>query len=399
MTVKGLDRGDEMNALQPDSLSPEAIPHQSAGCRSSRATDQLAEQVRFGSALTALAGMILSAALWDVADRWQIAVWAVSLISIYSLTLGLTLAYRKAAPDEIIANKWPYLFAASAILSGAGWGMAAIILFPVDALAHQIVLTLGLVAVSSVAVAIYYPLTCCYLPAIMAPLLPCAGRFFHGGTEFDMTIGVSIILVALALLLTARRLNISSGEALALKCEREELVLRLCKQVIAVKGLNEELSKENDERGKTATALAVARQELEHTLKWTRKLWMDAEVAGKAKSEFLAIMSHELRTPLNAIIGFSEILADQSFGGLNERQLNAASHIAVSGRHLLDLINNILDLAKIESAEMGIELTEMRVHEIMDKSLSLIRENAHRHELELKVKIPPEVANARVRGG
>lgn len=68
-------------------------------------------------------------------------------------------------------------------------------------------------------------------------------------------------------------------------------------------------------------------------------------------------MSHELRTPLNAIIGFSEILADQSFGGLNERQLNAASHIAVSGRHLLDLINNILDLAGIESAKMGIDLT------------------------------------------
>src|SRR5262249_13535916 len=80
-----------------------------------------------------------------------------------------------------------------------------------------------------------------------------------------------------------------------------------------------------------------------------------AEAANRAKSLFLANMSHELRTPLNAIIGFSEILFDKTFGELNSRQLKYVGHIQSSGRHLLQLINDILDLSKVEAGKM--ELT------------------------------------------
>ncbi len=83
-----------------------------------------------------------------------------------------------------------------------------------------------------------------------------------------------------------------------------------------------------------------------------------AETANRAKSKFLANMSHELRTPLNSIIGFSEVLVDQVFGILNEKQSRYVRNVTRAGRHLLSLINDILDLSKVEAGKMLLEPTD-----------------------------------------
>src|SRR5215831_1775281 len=98
------------------------------------------------------------------------------------------------------------------------------------------------------------------------------------------------------------------------------------------------------------------------------------EVASQHKSEFLANMSHELRTPLNAIIGFSEVLTDRMFGDLNEKQDEYLKDIHASGQHLLSLINDILDLSKIEAGRMELELTDFDLPTALDNALMLIRE-------------------------
>ena len=85
----------------------------------------------------------------------------------------------------------------------------------------------------------------------------------------------------------------------------------------------------------------------------------ELETASRHKSDFLSTMSHELRTPLNAIIGFSEVLHEQMFGELNERQLAYVNDVLEAGRHLLSLINDILDLAKIEAGRMELELSQV----------------------------------------
>jgi signal transduction histidine kinase len=111
------------------------------------------------------------------------------------------------------------------------------------------------------------------------------------------------------------------------------------------------------------------------------------EVANKHKSEFLANMSHELRTPLNAIIGFSEVLSDRMFGELNEKQADYMKDIHESGKHLLSLINDILDLSKIEAGRMDLELSTFDLPSALSNAMTLVRERAQRHAIQLSLDV------------
>ena len=110
----------------------------------------------------------------------------------------------------------------------------------------------------------------------------------------------------------------------------------------------------------------------------------ELEAANRHKSEFLANVSHELRTPLNAVIGFSEVLLEKLFGELNDKQNEYVDDILSSGRHLLSLINDILDLSKIEAGHMELELTRFDLPSALDNALVLIRERASRHGVKLE---------------
>jgi signal transduction histidine kinase len=111
------------------------------------------------------------------------------------------------------------------------------------------------------------------------------------------------------------------------------------------------------------------------------------EVANKHKSDFLANMSHELRTPLNAIIGFSEVLMDKMFGELNAKQADYLKDIHESGKHLLSLINDILDLSKIEAGRMDLEISSFDLPTALANAMTLVRERAQRHGIELSLKV------------
>jgi signal transduction histidine kinase len=119
------------------------------------------------------------------------------------------------------------------------------------------------------------------------------------------------------------------------------------------------------------------------------------EVASQHKSEFLANMSHELRTPLNAIIGFSEVLTERMFGELNEKQEEYLKDIYASGTHLLSLINDILDLSKIEAGRMELELTDFDLPTALDNALTLVRERAGRRNIALQMSVDERLGEVR----
>jgi signal transduction histidine kinase len=111
------------------------------------------------------------------------------------------------------------------------------------------------------------------------------------------------------------------------------------------------------------------------------------EAANRHKSEFLANMSHELRTPLNAIIGFSEVLGERMFGELNEKQAEYTDDILTSGRHLLSLINEILDLSKVEAGRMELEVAAFDLPLAIDNARTFVRERATKHGITLDVAV------------
>src|SRR5256886_847404 len=121
------------------------------------------------------------------------------------------------------------------------------------------------------------------------------------------------------------------------------------------------------------------------------RLYQQLETTSRHKSEFLANMSHELRTPLNAIIGFSEVLLERMFGELNPKQDEYLQDIMTSGRHLLSLINDILDLSKIDAGRMELEVTDFHLPQAIDNAITLVRERAARRAITLEVDVDPRL--------
>ena len=139
-----------------------------------------------------------------------------------------------------------------------------------------------------------------------------------------------------------------------------------------------------DELGALATNINRMNDEL-------GRVYAELETASRHKSEFLASMSHELRTPLNAVIGFSQVLRQQMFGELNARQAQYVSDILESGQHLLSLINDILDLAKVEAGRMELQLTTFPLVVTLENSVAMLRERATRQGTALETEIDSTV--------
>ena len=145
---------------------------------------------------------------------------------------------------------------------------------------------------------------------------------------------------------------------------------------------------------------AIEKLELEEKIKESAAelevAMRSAQVANQAKSDFLASMSHELRTPLTSILGLSEVLQEEYFGKLNSKQKEYLNDIHESGQHLLLLINDILDIAKIEAGKMELELGPVVVKELLENSLIMIKEKAGKHNIKLDVDLAPEIKGLKI---
>ncbi|WP_017299127.1 response regulator [Nodosilinea nodulosa] len=144
--------------------------------------------------------------------------------------------------------------------------------------------------------------------------------------------------------------------------------------------------------GRDITPLKEAEAQLRHSSERISLANAELARAARLKDEFLANMSHELRTPLNSILGLSEILLEEVFGNLTDRQRQFLQTIEKSGEHLLSLINDILDLSKIESGKVAIELGSVALDSVCQSSLNFVKEQARHKEIQLTYKLDPTLS-------
>ena len=174
--------------------------------------------------------------------------------------------------------------------------------------------------------------------------------------------------------------NLLSSQA-AISIENAHLYKNLEKANDQLEDYNQNLRQMVEDR---THALQEKNQELETANSQVQE-------ANYRKSQFLANMSHELRTPLNSIIGFSEVLLEKMFGDLNDKQEDYLNDVVSSGRHLLSLINDILDLSKVEAGKMDLELGEFTLREVLEGSQVMVRERALAHAIALSLDIADDI--------
>jgi signal transduction histidine kinase len=163
---------------------------------------------------------------------------------------------------------------------------------------------------------------------------------------------------------------------------RDDLEKRVAERTKELGNTNELLRHEVDKRKRAQAEIIHAKEA--------------AEKANLAKSIFLTNMSHELRTPLNHIIGFTELIVDKRFGELNETQMEYLNDVLHSSNHLLSLINDILDLSKVEAGKLQLEPSEINLKMLLENSLNMIKEKAMKHGIQLSTTVEdiPETIRA-----
>jgi signal transduction histidine kinase len=273
--------------------------------------------------------------------------WTTAFALCLGARLLLWFAYRANPPPPADVGRWIGMFALGAGVTGALWGaLSVVILISDDPLQHAFVLIV-LAGMAAGAVGALAPSpTALYAFLVPLGLELAAALTLHGGrTHLVMAAMVLVFLVSVGSI--ARELNRSFIDIIRLSLEKAKL----------------------------ADELRAARDVAEH--------------ASQAKSQILTNMSHEFRTPLNAIIGFAEVIRDATLEPVAPRYREYARNIHSSGQHLLGLINDVLDLAKIDTGRMDLHEEEVEVSRLIAATLPLVAERARTGGVELAAPLVP----------
>jgi signal transduction histidine kinase len=347
------------------SVAPQSLDaNRSESASSDRATERpsishkdlvRAEQVRIiyqslpgGIAPSAVGALLLTLILYRGVPPTHGLLWLMGFFAATLLMYCVWLWHKYSRPNPGEVQTWARRLIIALVLLGLAWGSAAFVLFE-DDYTRQLLLAFALllVSMSGVTGIAYLPASIAFSTPVLAPIII---RMALVGDQDHLMIAAGMLLAIVHMFYDALQIHKSITRSIEIRFENAEL--------------NEALT---EQRVKERTRIL--------------------EIANQHKSEFLANMSHELRTPLNSVIGFSEVLKDKIFGEMNDKQTEYVQDIHASGHHLLSLINDILDLSKVEAGRMELTVDAFDVPAAIDNSVMLVHERAARRELTISVQV------------
>jgi len=311
----------------------------------------------YSSILTSLLFVaILLSVFWTAVAHSVLFLWVAAMIVVSTLRLLLVYRYQQR---EKYANLmiWQNLFTLGTIAAAMVWGAAGYFLFVPGSLAHQVFLVFVLGSVSAIAVSSLAVYLRIFLIFFLINLIPVTLMLITGGENFQTTISMMLILFVITQYVSARRFHDNFHEAIAVRYENTALIANL----------------------------SVAKNR--------------AEAANRTKSTFLSTMSHELRTPLNSVIGFSNLLVKNRKQHLDDKELTLVKRIQANGKHLLKVINDILDLSKIEAYRMEVERERVDLPQLIGNVVDQLQGQVLDKDITLIADIPDEVEGILSDGG
>lgn len=327
---------------------------------------------------TVFIGGVLCKILMSGNSRSAVLSWFALLVLLSAIRTGIARWFMAGGHTPGEARRCANATRVFAVASGLTWGFAAIYLQPSDPARQMIAFLFYTGAVAS-GVATLSPIRFGYACLLLPFLVPFAVyEFSRGGPH--LAVGYGVFLYILMMLYISRTYRHGIREILQLRLANEGLAQRLGSERNSIAVINEDLTRQIAERELAETRLLAAKAE--------------AEAASRAKSQFLANMSHEVRTPMNAMLGMTELLIRTP---LDVRQRHFAQVAFDSGQSLLHLIDDLLDLSRIEAGKLMLREAEFSARELMQEVLDLMAPQAEMKGLRLTQSISPQVPY-RVRG-
>ncbi len=317
-----------------------------------------AEQIRMvylhsptttGGSLVAAAFLI--AVMWNSVSHAILLSWGAIMVVYQAFRILSYRRYVAARPDAAHSRRWGRLYILSTTIAGCLWGGAGLLFFVPESALAQVYLSLILFGVASLTIPTISIFAPAFFPLVVLVLLPFILRSLAVGQWDAIALAVPLAIALVMAIAFGRKINRLIDESIRRRFENQRL-----------------------------TEIA------EHARR-------EAERSSRAKSEFLATMSHELRTPLNAIIGYSELMTQQPARFATQSAKDPLERILRAGRHLLSLINELLDLAKIEAGKTkfayeDVDVAEL-VRDVMETTQSLAEQNGNTVAVDIPPALPP----------
>jgi len=300
-----------------------------------------------------VAGAFLIFIMWDTVAHGILLAWGVTMAVYQAFRIHSYRRYLAAAPDAAHAAPWGRLYILTTTIAGCLWGSTGVLFYVPDSTLSQVYLCLVLFGVASLTIPTLSLFAPAFYPLIVLVLVPFILRSVATGQREQIALAIPLVIALVMSFTFGRKINRLIDESIRRRFENQSLI-------------------EIAERAR-----------------------LEAERSSRAKSEFLATMSHELRTPLNAIIGYSELMTQQPTRFRTEAAKDPLERVLRAGRHLLNLINELLDLAKIESGKTNFAYEDVDVGALVRDAVETTQSLAEQNGNTVTVKVPAALAHLR----